>query len=131
MASRIANFMPIVTASKSTKPVKRKGYLSWLHELPCVVTGTMPVEAAHISTQNLSYGHLGRAKGTKASDRWALPLSPSEHRKQHAGNETLYWQMRGIDPYIVALSLYGLYCDLGPDATDIATQIILGQRIGR
>lgn len=131
MASRIVPFQPPVTASKKTRPVKHKDYLAWLHELPCVITGTTPVEAAHISTANLSYGHLGRGKGRKSSDRWAVPLSPEKHAEQGRQNEVGFWRGHGIDPYIIALTIYGLYQDLGDDATDIAQQIIRGRRIGR
>jgi hypothetical protein len=45
----------------------------------------------------------------KADDRWAVPLSPAEHRRQHSMNERDYWQSVGIDPLQVALALYG--CD--------------------
>lgn len=55
------------------------------------------------------YGKLGRGKGTKESDRWAVPLSPDEHRKQHTGDEREYWRSVGIDPCIVAALLYAAY----------------------
>jgi hypothetical protein len=100
---------------KTAKARKDSGYLAWLHEVPCIVTGTLPVEAAHLSTANPKYGHMGRGKGQKAHDRWALPLSQDEHRLQHHQGEATYWRERwvrlGIKPHFTALVLHGLYLD--------------------
>ena len=100
---------------KTAKARKDSGYLAWLHSVPCIVTGTLPVEAAHLSTAHAKYGHMGRGKGQKAHDRWALPLSPEEHRKQHHFGEELYWRKEwlshAISPYLTALVLHGLYLD--------------------
>ena len=101
--------MPAKPIEPKAKPVKDKGYLSWLHRLPCILDGSSPVEAAHLSTPNARYGHAGRGLSQKASDRWALPLSPEKHREQHEGNEIVFWDRHGIDPYVAALVLYGLY----------------------
>ena len=128
---RIVSHNPQIPASKRTAPIKRKTYRDWIGTLPCIVTGTTPVEAAHISTANLSYGHLGRGKGAKASDRWCLPLSPEKHAEQHQMKEIKFWNQQGIDPYLAALTLYALWTDLGDDATDIAQQIIWGRKVGR
>ena len=103
--------LPIRKIEPKAKPVKDKGYLSWVHQLPCIITGTSPVEAAHLSTGNAMYGHSGRGMGQKASDRWALPLCPEKHREQHEGNEIVFWYRHGIDPYKMALILHGLYCE--------------------
>lgn len=99
---------------KTAKARKDSGYLAWLHGVPCIVTGTLPVEAAHLSTANPKYGHMGRGKGQKAHDRWALPLSAEQHRWQHHLGEDYYWACRRIevsDPYLTALVLHGLYLD--------------------
>ena len=97
---------------KTAKARKDKGYLAWLHSVPCIVTGTLPVEAAHLSLANPKYGHMGRGKGQKAHDRWALPLSPDQHRLQHNYGEERYWKYRAqINPYPIALVLHGLYLD--------------------
>lgn len=111
---------------KSSAPKKRKDYLSFIHSLPCVVTGKSPVEAAHLSFAAIEYGHLGRAKGRKASDRWALPLHPDEHAKQHAGNERAYWASTGINPHILALVFWGLFSDMGEEAESYCKLVIAG-----
>lgn len=91
---------------------KDADYLKWLHELPCIVTGTRPVEAAHVSYADPAYGKRERGKSEKTDDRWAVPLCKSEHdRQHHMGDERAYWQSVGIDPLKVALALYGIKGD--------------------
>lgn len=114
-----------VLFSKATAPVKSKDYLSWLHSLPCIVSHVSPVEAAHLSTPNESYGHLGRAKGRKASDCWALPLSKTLHDQQHKGNELRFWRSQNINPYIAALVLHNIYSTQGEDGIPNAQRMIL------
>lgn len=110
MSHRIAHSPTAFTLHpKRAKSGKDSSYLEWLHSLPCVVTGSRPVEAAHLSTANVFYGHMGRGKGQKADDRWALPLAPALHAKQHAGNEMAFWKWTGIDPHRLALVLHALW----------------------
>lgn len=90
---------------------KRKGYLAFLHELPCVVTGRYGVQAAHVSYASPMHGHWGRGKGTKAPDRFALPLCPEEHDRQHRMNEEAYWACVGINPHELANTLWGIFTD--------------------
>ena len=121
-AFRIANtnFAP----TPKRKATKSKDYLSFIHELPCCVTGEYGVEAAHLSSPALQLGHYGRGKGSKAPDRWALPLSSTQHRIQHSMNEMEFWKRAGIDPHVLALTIFGLWADMGDDAAPYATAII-------
>lgn len=108
------------------RPEKRKDYLAWLHNLPCVVTGQYGVEAAHTSTAAPEYGHYGRAKGTKAADIFALPLSKAMHHDSHQMNEMRWWGMRGINPHELALVLWAIYSQYDEyEATDRATARII------
>ena len=108
-----------------SKPVKRGSYLSFLHSLPCVVTGTRDrIEAAHISFANPKLGHYGRGKGTKAPDRWAIPVCADEHRRSHSMNEAEYWRSAGINPHLIALVIFGLWSDLGDEAAEKAEAVI-------
>lgn len=107
MAYRIAPMASLPTV----KAVKREPYLQWIRNLPCIVTGQHGVEACHLSTANISYGHFGRGKSQKASDRWALPLTPTEHRRQHGMNELIYWRSTRVNPYKAATILWGMYSD--------------------
>lgn len=106
------------------KPVKRGKYLDFIRSLPCAVSGKRPVEAAHLSTANRALGHFGRGKGSKAPDRWALPLHSEEHRAQHDTNEMAFWQEHGIDPHLLALALFGLWSDLGDEGRPFAAALI-------
>lgn len=104
MASRIVSgpFVPMFKRER----VRSKRHLRWLHELPCIVTGTSPVEAAHISYADPCYGKEGRGTGLKEDDCWCVPLAPAQHRKQHGMNERTYWKQCGIDPCAVARDLW-------------------------
>lgn len=107
------------------KPRKQAGYLAFIRTLPCAISGAMTgIEAAHLSFKSPWHGHYGRGRGTKAPDRWALPLSSEAHRRQHNMREEAFWAQAGIDPHDLALALYGLWCDLGDDAQPFAAAII-------
>ena len=94
---------------KASKRVEKPAYLDFIRSLPCVVTRKTPVEAAHVSYAEPRAGKLGRGKGAKESDCWAVPLYPEEHRKQHSMGEREYWASVGIDPVQVAAFLYTAY----------------------
>jgi hypothetical protein len=105
-------------------PVKAKSYVTFIHALPCVVSGVMPVQAAHLSFAAPEWGHFGRGKGQKASDRWVLPLCEKEHVIQHGMNEKAYWKATGIDPHRLACVLWGLWSERGDEALPHAIKII-------
>lgn len=86
-------------------------HLRWLRTLPCVITGTRPVEAAHIRYADPSYGKRETGKAEKPDDRWALPLSTAKHREQHDMSEAAFWERHNIDPCKVALALYAVSGD--------------------
>lgn len=115
----------------STPPPNKKAkrspsYLNFIRGLPCAVTGRMGVQAAHLSFADPWYGHYGRAKGTKAPDLFALPLSPESHARQHSGNEEAFWLETGINPHKLALTLWGIWSNYDEyDATERATARIL------
>lgn len=93
--------------SKQKRPrVHADDHLKWLRTLPCVVTGARGVEAAHIRFADARYRKPAVGMAEKPDDRWALPLSPGEHRRQHSMNEQAYWQSVGIDPVFVAMLLW-------------------------
>ena len=128
MGFRIAYSKPDPTPK--AKPKKEGAYLDFIRELPCCITGRHGVEAAHLSYAATQYGHYGRGKQHKASDRWALPLCPEEHRTQHSGPEQAYWMTTGINPHVLALTLHGLWTELGRDAYPFAEAIIYQQIFG-
>lgn len=111
MSHRIAPPSSALTRDyrRPRESLKRPTYLEWIRSLPCAISGRRPVEAAHLSTASIFYGHPGRAKGTKAADFWALPLAPDLHREQHAGNEIDFWRDHGTDPHLLAVVLRMLW----------------------
>lgn len=124
-------FVPVILAP----PIADIKYLAFIRTLPCVITGAL-AEAAHVSFKNELYGHMGRGKGQKASDCWALPLSPEMHRllphSQHAtGDEEKWWRSQGINPHALARALYGTWCERKNDeatAHAICLKIIASSR---
>jgi hypothetical protein len=108
------------------RPQKRSDYLAWVHTLPCCVTGRNDIQAAHLSFASPWHGHYGRAKGTKAPDRFALPLCQAEHARQHSMNERAYWDSVGINPHELANTLFGIFNDYDEyEATQRATARIM------
>lgn len=91
---------------------KEESFLDFLRSLPCIVTGG-PAEAAHVRYSSIPHGKRETGAGERPDDRWAVPLSPDEHRlgndSQHAMSERAYWRSRGIDPLIIAALLYSAY----------------------
>lgn len=110
MAYQIARHPEAFTLDSRTrqKQPRRKddGHLRWLRGLPCLVTGAYGVEAAHVRYADPAYFKRGVGGAEKPDDKWAVPLSPDEHRRQHSMNEQDYWRSVGIDPLAVALQLW-------------------------
>jgi hypothetical protein len=48
-----------------------------------------------------------RAMGRKVSDRFTVPICRLHHRELHRrGNERTWWESQGIDPLVVAATLW-------------------------
>jgi hypothetical protein len=81
-------------------------HLEWIRRLPCVITGTFPVDAAHVRYEDRAYGKRETGKGEKPDDKWVVPLSRQKHDEQHSMNERIFWARHGVDPLRIALALY-------------------------
>ncbi len=135
MTHRIARPDTAFSGSIKAKPKKDEGYLNFVRSLPCVITGRPGAEAAHVSFANMRAGATGRGKGQRASDRFALPLHPDQHRllpdAQHNMGERKFWADHGIDPHYLALALFGAYHENNDDlarAVLVAHRASLGER---
>ena len=85
----------------------QEAHLSFIRELPCVSCGNdTATEAAHLRSANRQYGKLHTGLGEKPSDMWTLPLCGDCHRQQHKGNELNFWTNLGVNPFVLALSLF-------------------------
>lgn len=85
---------------------KNNAHLAFIRTLPCIVTGMVPVEAAHIRFGEPSLGKRPVGLGERPDDKWTLPLCADQHRRQHSMNERDYWNEVGIDPLRYALKLW-------------------------
>lgn len=87
-------------------------HLRAIRKLPCLICLRRPVEAAHLRTGSLIHGKHPTGAGEKPDDRWSLPLCPPDHRLQHMGNEVLFYQAHGVEPFGVAALLWAADCDV-------------------
>jgi len=128
MASRIVPQSTVLSFPKTRAP-KKADYLRFIRLLPCCISGVMGVEAAHVSYADPWYGSYGRGKGSKVSDRFAVPLSSGLHALQHSGkhgSEQSFWTDHGVQPHCLANTLFGLFHDYDEmDALQFATARIM------
>jgi hypothetical protein len=102
-----------LTRSKTKRPRAEDGrHLKFLRSLPCCVCGThKAIEAAHIRMGSLPHGKPTSGTSEKPSDRWAVPLCADHHQllpdAQHHIGEEAFWKKHNIDPFVLALSLWG------------------------
>ena len=102
---------PMKRAPKVAKDDQEKvasDHLAWIRTLPCIITGKMPCDAAHVSMTSKLWGKAGKGVGKKELDRWTLPLIHNKHMEQHvhAKGEVGFWKEHGIDPLVVACRLW-------------------------
>jgi hypothetical protein len=85
------------------KPVRERDrdHLQFVASQPCVVCGRTPSDPHHIKFAEQ------RAMGRKVSDRFTVPICRLHHRELHRrGNERVWWQKQGIDPFFIAANLW-------------------------
>jgi hypothetical protein len=81
-------------------------HLQYIRSLPCCICGGIDTEAAHIRVGSINHGKRSTGMGEKPSDTWCVPLCNKHHREQHdAGNELVWWEGYGIDPFMLAIKL--------------------------
>lgn len=91
---------------KKRPRVHNKAHLDFIRSLPCAITGTRPVEAAHVRYAAPEWGKRETGTAEKPDDAWAVPLSPEKHREQHNESEREFWLKYGINPITLALALF-------------------------
>jgi hypothetical protein len=85
------------------KPVRERDrdHLRFVAVQPCLVCGRTPSDPHHIKFAEQ------RTMGRKVGDRFTVPICRLHHRELHRrGNEHAWWQKQGIDPLIIAASLW-------------------------
>ncbi|CAD7023310.1 hypothetical protein REJC140_00163 [Pseudorhizobium endolithicum] len=110
-------------SDKAQKRITDDRHLAFIRTLPSVLSGVYGCEACHIRYGDPMYRKKHTGKAQKPDDAWTIPLTPDEHRDQHASNEREWWLAQGIDPLRIALQLYAVTGN-----TEAATKIILEAR---
>lgn len=96
----------VARPGKETRRIEDPAHLAFIRSLPSIISGKMPCEACHIRAGSAVHRKKQTGMGQKPDDCWTLPMTPEEHREQHAMNETDFWRQHGIDPFAVAAQLY-------------------------
>lgn len=103
-----------------TPRVEVRKHLDFIKSLPCVCcthpdgAGSMStgffaiMDPGHIRAGSRMHGKEPAGGAQTSDDRWALPLCRIHHDRQHSENELEFWQRHGIDPFLLALVLWGL-----------------------
>lgn len=100
-----------------TPRVKSRKHLEFIKRLPCICCATkgllrMADDPMHIRSGSLFHGKEPEGGGRTSDDRWTLPGCREHHDAQHAmGSETNFWKLYRIDPFLLALVLWGLTGD--------------------
>jgi hypothetical protein len=85
---------------------KNERHLAFVRTLPCCLCGAINVDAAHIRVGSINHEKRSTGMGEKPSDRWVVPLCRPCHTEQHAaGDELRFWASKGIDPFMMAMTL--------------------------
>ncbi|MEF2073537.1 hypothetical protein [Consotaella aegiceratis] len=110
-------------SDKSQRRIRDEQHLAFIRSLPSIISGLYGCEAAHVRYGDPRYRKKRTGRGQKPDDCWCVPLTPEEHRDQHAENEALWWVKQGIDPLAIAQRLYAVSGD-----EESSTTIILEAR---
>ena len=97
------------------KPVRERDreHLKFVASQPCLLCGRTPSDAHHIKFAEQ------RAMGRKVSDRFTVPVCRLHHRELHRrGNERAWWESQGIDPLVIAATLWDKTHAVGPAAAN-------------
>ncbi len=88
-------------------------YLAWIRTLPCVMTGTHPVDPAHLITV-----------GSGGSDFTAIPLRHDLHMEQHACGFFTFMEKRRIDLWPFAISFVDMWVSMGNSGPRESVELI-------
>lgn len=99
-----------------TPRVEKVSHRQFIKSLPCIcclVEGTVvPADdPMHIRSGSRVHGKEPAGGAQTSDDRWTLPGCRRHHDEQHenrGGGELLFWTSYGIDPFLLALILWGL-----------------------
>ena len=115
-----------VASAKQRRPRQEdKDHLSFLRGLHCCLCGAPGPDAAHIRAASPVHGKQESGLQRKPDDKWCLPVCRRHHDEQHnTGDELKFWDFHGLDPFTLALALYGATGD-----EEIAEAILQSNRM--
>lgn len=87
--------------------IRDEKHRRFIASLPCLISGSNEVQAAHIRKGSICGVAL------KPSDEMTIPLSVEQHMIQHKIGETAFWEQYGGIPRVrkLASDLYGVTGD--------------------
>jgi hypothetical protein len=94
--------------------VKNDRHRQFIKSLPCICCLVEGIEIQaddpmHLRDGSRLHGKEAAGAGETADDRWVLPgCRPHHNGECHSGNEGTFWRQFGIDPFLLALVLWGL-----------------------
>lgn len=107
------------TARRHDKP-----HLDFIRQQSCMVCGDdTSVEAAHIRYADARIAKPITGVGIKPDDRFVVPLCGRCHRGQHSRGERAWWQIKQIDPILIALALFSVSGDYDAGAKIVAAAL--------
>ncbi len=81
--------------------IRDKDHLRFVSTQPCLICGRTPADPHHLRFAQ------SRALGRKVSDEWVVALCRGHHTEVHRyGDERGWWKKAGIDPNVIARSLW-------------------------
>jgi ERF superfamily len=90
-----------VLAISEPRRIRDKAHRKFVSSQACLICGRQPSDAHHLRSAQ------PRALGRKVSDEFTVPLCRIHHREVHRGaNESAWWNRFGVDPYLVAATLW-------------------------
>jgi hypothetical protein len=90
-----------VLAIGQLKCIRCNKHLRYVASHPCTICGRSPTHAHHVRHAQ------PRGLGLKVSDEFTVPLCATHHQQVHTTTkEREWWQVRNIDPLIVARALW-------------------------
>jgi hypothetical protein len=99
------------------KPIRERDreHLKFVASQPCLICGRTPSDAHHIKFAEQ------RGIARKVSDRFTVPACRLHHRELHRqGNERIWWERQGIDPLVIAATLWDRTHAVVPKSDSIA-----------
>ncbi len=94
------------------KRQKVENHCAWIRTLPCAFPGcpNHNIHAAHLRAASSLHGKRQTGAAEKPDDHWVTPLCAEHHlfgsESQHGMFELTFWKSVGIDPFVLALSLW-------------------------